>query len=78
MDIPSPGASKATPMEPRPLEDEVGEWHGRGDVEFRQSVESNHARVDWNVEHRTWMTPEDTDTLLQEVTILILASSKFG
>ena len=65
--IVSPDASKASPIEPHPLEDEVGMWHARSDYEFRQKVESNHPKVEWNVQHRTWLSADDAHSLLKHV-----------
>lgn len=63
----SPDASKASPIEPHPLEDEVGAWHARSDYEFRQRVEANHPKVEWNIQHRTWLTADDAHSLLKHV-----------
>lgn len=65
--IPSPNASMAHPIEPRPLEDEVGAWHGKSDVSFRQRAETGQAKVEWNVQHRTWLTEDESRSLLKHV-----------
>ena len=65
--LPPSVASQVAKIEPRPLEDEAGVWHGKSDIEFRQTAECELPKVTWNVQQRAWLFSNDIESFTSQV-----------